>query len=264
MPAKLVRLICWDADMVPERVRTLEKARFRVNAKPHSPGRIVGETRDIGPDAIVIDLDRLPSHGRQIALVLRLSKSTRAIPIVFAGGEPGKVARVKSELPDAVYAAWSGIGPAIREALANAPAAPVKPQGVMERYAGTPLAQKLGIKPGMRVAAIGAPESFEELLGDLPEGATIEPRVRRDTGLAIWFAHSLDELASAIEAIAPFVNAARPVWLASPKKSGAHRVDFTINDVRALCNEADLVDYKICAIDKDWTAMKIARRRKSA
>ena len=40
-------------------------------------------------------------------------------------------------------------------------------------YSGTPLAKKLGIKPGMRVAAIGAPAHYAALLDPIPEGATL-------------------------------------------------------------------------------------------
>jgi hypothetical protein len=39
------------------------------------------------PDAFLVDLDRRPSEGRSIAVQLRRYASTRAVPLVFAGGE---------------------------------------------------------------------------------------------------------------------------------------------------------------------------------
>ena len=45
--------------------------------------------RDVGralPDAIVVDIERLPSVGRDIGIALRMAKSTRNLPMVFAGG----------------------------------------------------------------------------------------------------------------------------------------------------------------------------------
>ena len=39
-------------------------------------------------------------------------------------------------------------------------------------YSGTPLATKLGLKPGMRMATPGAPDDFAALLDPLP--ATVE------------------------------------------------------------------------------------------
>ena len=47
----------------------------------------------------------------------------------------------------------------------------------MAGYSGTPLPQKLGIKPGHRVALLKAPEGFERTLGSLPKGATTSARV---------------------------------------------------------------------------------------
>jgi hypothetical protein len=40
----------------------------------------------------------------------------------------------------------------------------------MAGYSGTPLPQKLGIKAGMRVIAMGVPENYRKLLGKLPDG----------------------------------------------------------------------------------------------
>ena len=37
-------------------------------------------------------------------------------------------------------------------------------------YSGTPLAKKLGFKPGLRIAAVGAPPNYQKLLAPLPEG----------------------------------------------------------------------------------------------
>lgn len=258
MTAKFVRLVCWNPELAAERKGLLEAAGFRVDASPFHTSALVGHIRDLAPDAVVIDLDRMPSHGRAVAHVLRQGKSTRGVPIVFAGGAPEKVARIQNELPDAVFAAWQAIAPALRRAIAHPTLYPVKPIPMMESYAGAPLQRKLGIKEGMRVAAIAAPDAFEELLGELPEGAALETRMRRETAMTIWFVRSLREVEAAVDALAAHSAAA---WLAYPKQSGRGRVDFNMMDVRALCREAGLIDYKICAIDKDWTGMRLARKK---
>jgi hypothetical protein len=126
----------------------------------------------------------------------------------------------------------------------------------MQRYAASPLVRKLGIRAGMRAAAIAAPDGFEELLGDLPEGATLGSRMRPDTALAIWFVRSLREVEAAVDAIAD-----RSAWIVYPKQTGKYRTDFSMNDIRALCREAGLIDCKICAVDQDWTALRLARKK---
>ena len=82
----LVRLVCWKQDLAFERCRPLEEAGFSVDASPLQTGGGIGQFRANPPAAFLIDLDRLPSHGREVAVALRNSKSTRHIPIVFAGG----------------------------------------------------------------------------------------------------------------------------------------------------------------------------------
>jgi hypothetical protein len=46
---------------------------------------------DYLPDAVVISLDRLPSHGRAVAEWIWEAKKRQTIPILFAGGEADKV-----------------------------------------------------------------------------------------------------------------------------------------------------------------------------
>jgi len=52
---------------------------------------------------IIIDQSRLPSQGRDVAMVLRSYKTIRTIPLVFVEGDPGKLESVKAQIPDAFY-----------------------------------------------------------------------------------------------------------------------------------------------------------------
>ena len=52
------------------------------------------------------------------------------------------------------------------------------------------------------------------------------------------------------------------VWIVYPKRAGSLRCDFVATDVRESALAVGLVDYKICAVDDDWTGMKFARRKK--
>ena len=69
------------------------------------------------PEAFVVDLDRRPSEGRSVAVLLRQRTATRHVPLVFAGGERDAVARVQSLLPDATFAAaWDAAVDAVEAA----------------------------------------------------------------------------------------------------------------------------------------------------
>lgn len=53
------------------------------------------------PDALVISLERLPSHGRRIAAVTMEVKKLRDLPIIFVDGERDKVDIARGEFPRA-------------------------------------------------------------------------------------------------------------------------------------------------------------------
>jgi hypothetical protein len=256
-----IRLVCWNEELAAERARGLQKAGLEVDAAPFSPGGVITRLKEDPPALMLIDLDRLPSHGREVAVMMRSSKSMRHLPIVFAGGAEEKVARIRAEVPDAVFTDWGKAAEAVKKALKKAPAVFAKPVPHMQRYAGSPLAKKLDLKAGVKAALIGAEEGFVELLGDLPEGVELGTRIGRDTRLVLWFVRASHEIAEAFD----LANARMPegcsVWIIYPKKAGRFRVDFNQNDIRLTGIEAGLVDYKICAVDADWSGMKFARRK---
>ncbi|UCE75454.1 MAG: hypothetical protein JSV56_07070 [Methanomassiliicoccales archaeon] len=55
------------------------------------------------PDAVVIYLSRLPSHGCVTARGVRLYQSGRHIPIIFVDGKEEAIQNTKSKVPDSVF-----------------------------------------------------------------------------------------------------------------------------------------------------------------
>jgi len=95
-----VLLVHWNPEEARERASRLRASGHRVEVYAGRGGEGLRELRDRPPDAVVIDLSRLPSHGRAVAVFLRQQKGTRHVPLVFVEGEPEKVARARSLLPD--------------------------------------------------------------------------------------------------------------------------------------------------------------------
>lgn len=50
-------------------------------------------------------------------------------------------------------------------------------------YSGTPLAKKLGIKPGMSVCALDAPAGYRDLLAPIPEGVRFVAKASASTDI---------------------------------------------------------------------------------
>ncbi len=215
------------------------------------------------PDAFVFDITRVPSHMRELAIALRTRKATRRVPMVFAGGEPAKAAALREVLPDAAFAAWEEIESALAEAIAHPPESPVVPESLFAGYSGTPLPKKLGIKPGMTVALLDAPESFATTLGQLPEGASLVCDRAEPGPLAIWFVHSRDRLEEGLPRAAEAVAERGGLWIAWPKQKSGVSADVTQQAVREAGLAAGLVDYKIAALDRTWSGLLFTRRKQA-
>ncbi len=258
-----VHLIHWHQQEAEERAARLEKAGYAVRVTSDSGKNILPELRQSRPDAVVIDLSRLPSHGRTAGVVLRKQKSTRDLPLLFVDGQLDKIAQVKSALPDAVFANWDNIGTALPEAIQRAPAQPVVPTAEMTGCASKPLAKKLGIRPGSQVTLMTAPENFVCMLGTLPEGAQLSTKWTIQTTLGIWFVRSIRELGHGIRTMTRRAVQA-PIWIAWPKKTSEQLSDLSEAIVRATALEKGLVDYKVCALDPTWAGLLFRPRRRQA
>ncbi len=262
-----VCLIHWNADGAQERADQLRSLGYEVNFVMGNVPGLLRELRQNPPLAVVIDLSRSPSQGRDFALAIRHYKTTRGVPLVMAGGDPGKLTRIREQVPDAVYTEWEEMESALAWAIANPPKEPVIVRTLLDGYAGQPLPKKLGIRPGSQVALVEAPNGFRQLLGDLPEGVRFYEDVTRGEGtvsrydLVIWFIKTLPDLERCTAEMAPCLDFGS-LWIAWPKKASGLGGEVTEKSVREAGLAAGLVDYKICSIDATWSGLLFTRRKK--
>jgi len=254
-----VQLVHWKAEEGRARAQSLRAAGLRVEYEVDVPAALRA-AKDDPPDAVVIDLTRLPSQGRGLACALRQSKRTRTVPLVFVGGEPAKVARIQKELPDATFVDWADAAPAVERALRAPVRDPVVPQS-KHFYTSKSLAAKLGLKEGAKLALVGAPAGFEPALGALPSGAKVTRGLRGASELLLWFVRDEKELRAALPRWKKAAEAGVRVWVAWPKKGSRVATDLTSERVRKAPLAHGLVDFKICAIDGDWSGICFAKRR---
>jgi hypothetical protein len=261
MNLPVIKYIHWNAEEAAENAERMKGMGFEVDHELPQGTAFLGELAEQKPSAVVIDLSRLPSQGRDFGLLIRRRKSTRHIPLVFLGGAPEKVARVQEVLPDAAYASWDTVAEVLRDVLSNPPEDVMVPDSAFAGYAGKPLVEKLGIKPGMIVGLIDAPDDFENTLGILPEDVKLHDPDTGSCDLLMWFTRSTQELQAGIEEIAAREDY-RSVWIAWPKKGSKLKSDLTQQTVRQTGLDARLVDYKICSIDKTWSGLLFTHRKK--
>ena len=93
----------------------------------------------------------------------------------------------------------------------------------------TPLAKKLGAKPGAEVV--------------------------------VFFTTSRDELKHRFGALKKTLAPADGLWIAWPKKASKLETDLDFEGVQEIGLAAGLVDNKSAAIDEDWQAVRFVFRR---
>jgi hypothetical protein len=130
-------------------------------------------------------------------------------------------------------------------------------------YSGTPLPQKLGIKPGLSVVTINAPTNYRRLLGTIPEGVTFSDRLRPESSFIHVFAKKRSELSNRLAVSREQIADTGTVWVSWPKRSSGVPTDVTEDAVRAVALPLGFVDVKVCAIDETWSGLKLMVRREN-
>lgn len=132
----------------------------------------------------------------------------------------------------------------------------------MAGYSGTPLIQKIGIKPGHRVLLRNHPASFVKDLGKFPEGAKSADRLSGKANVIVYFTQRLAELEKDFARLSAALVPDGMLWIGWPKKASGRPTDLTEDIVRGVGLEYGLVDVKVCAIDETWSGLKFVIRVK--
>jgi hypothetical protein len=128
-------------------------------------------------------------------------------------------------------------------------------------YSGTPLASKLGFKPGFKAAFLGAPDSFAAALADLPDSVQVATRLGRGKDLVVFFTTERRALERKVEALKGAIAPDGMAWVAWPKRASGVPTDMTEDVVRDVALPVGLVDVKVCAIDETWSGLKLVIRK---
>jgi len=132
----------------------------------------------------------------------------------------------------------------------------------MAGYSGKPLAAKLGIKPGMRLAILGAPPGYDAVLGPLPPEILVSGALRGKSDLIQFFTREARELDRRLPALARALDPDGALWVSWPKGASKVPTDLNEDKVRALALRHGLVDVKVCAVDEVWSGLKLVYRRR--
>ena len=133
----------------------------------------------------------------------------------------------------------------------------------MAGYSGTPLPQKLGIKPKAEVITIHAPAYYRRLLGKLPASVKFSTSVKTGAEFVHLFATRRSELTRQLSILRRKISDAGTIWVSWPKKSAGVETDITEDTIREIALPLGLVDVKVCAVDETWSGLKLMIRREN-
>jgi hypothetical protein len=130
-------------------------------------------------------------------------------------------------------------------------------------YSGRPLVDKLGIKPGIRIAILNAPRGYRATLGKLPAGVQVAAAARGVLSFIHLFVVRRAILETRIPALLRALTPDGSLWISWPKQASGVETDITEDVVRAVALPTGLVDVKVAAIDDVWSGLKLVRRLKN-
>ncbi len=128
-------------------------------------------------------------------------------------------------------------------------------------YSGTPLAKKLGLKPGQRTWFVGMPDSVRAEID--PEAIGIIELAEPEPGLdaAHVFVTARSDLERHVALLRERLASDGMIWVSWPKKASKVATDVTEDVVRAVALPTGLVDVKVCAVDQIWSGLKLVIRK---
>ena len=124
-------------------------------------------------------------------------------------------------------------------------------------YSGTPLLNKLGIKPEMRVRVINIPDNYFKLLEvDISDQFVKKNDVPDFIHL---FVKNIKEFETEMKKLQPVYkqNPNITIWVSWYKKAAKIPTDITEDIIRNYALRNDLVDVKVCAVSDIWSGLKL-------
>ena len=131
----------------------------------------------------------------------------------------------------------------------------------MPGYSGTPLPQKLGIKPDSEVGLIDPPANYRKLLGPAVKAVRFSDRVNKGASFVHLFVTERARLDKYLRELRTKLAETGTVWVSWPKKASGVQTDITEDVIRTVALPLGFVDIKVCAVDDTWSGLKLMIRR---
>src|SRR3569833_136658 len=128
-------------------------------------------------------------------------------------------------------------------------------------YSGTPLAKKLGLKPGQRAWFADMPDSVRAEIDPAAIGLILLAEPEAGMDVAHIFATTRADLERHVAGLRERLATDGMLWVSWPKKASKVSTDITEDTIRTVALPTGLVDVKVCAVDDVWSGLKLVIRK---
>ncbi|HSY76617.1 MAG TPA: DUF3052 domain-containing protein [Bacteroidia bacterium] len=132
----------------------------------------------------------------------------------------------------------------------------------MAGYSFTPLYKKLGIKQGFSVKLINPPANYNAMVGDISKHITISNKKGQQVDFVHFFTNSFKEFEKMLPVLKSEIEKDGSIWISWYKKSAKKPTELNEYIIRGTALAIGLVDVKVCAVDNDWSGLKLVYRLK--
>ena len=120
----------------------------------------------------------------------------------------------------------------------------------------SPIAKKLGLKPGMTAMVVGAPPGYVRTIDPLPEGVVVSESKAGTHPFVQFFATRKAELRKAAPGLLKHAAPGALVWITYPKKTSGMESDLSREEVWDALNGTGWRPVSQIAIDDVWSALR--------
>ena len=130
----------------------------------------------------------------------------------------------------------------------------------MAGYSKTPLRKKLSLKENMICKVINPPDHYLHLIHPIPDGVQFISDTREDFDFIHFFVNDSEVLSAVLPLLMKEIKKGGMIWISWYKKSSKKQQSVNEDVIREVALPLGLVDVKVCAIDAEWSALKVVYR----
>lgn len=117
------------------------------------------------------------------------------------------------------------------------------------------VAQKLFVKPGLKLRVLAKPDDFTEIFGP-HEAVLLSERSKEPADVVLLFVRNRKELEDRLAKSAATLKPGGILWLAYPKGTSKLKSDIHRDSIREYGASVGLEAVSIIAINDDWSCLR--------